>query len=670
MDDCRNCVEPSVAVLRGNGGADLFVFFEYPAQLRALLGARCRRPRRGCDVASLPLRDRDELSYHADVFYRSLLNAYEENGFASCRGGSLGAWHTAYHKSYRCTRAAALQWRHARRGDGRIVNQFPHGRALSLKDQLALRLAAMARLRGGAAQFDRVCPETYVLPAQLAAFRRRIEGVGDSDAAALWISKPYSRSKGKGITLWRGQAQLDELCAKVECSAQEKSVGAACADAVSVADAAAPRGRQAYVAMQIKKMQLDQAFTPELVVQHYVARPYLLDGLKFDLRLYVALTSVDFISLYIFPEGLARFCTSPYEAARDDMDNHFAHLTNSSLNVQSAQYALNTGVSAGEMATGSKRSFSSVLAALAAEGVDIELLWAEIGEVVKKAFVAFEVGLTAESRRMGCAEQRGFMLFGADIILEAREKGTPRPVLLEINAMPQIDAARPIDKLIKGTMLCDLLHLAGHRLPAPLVARFNERAALSPAERTAYDDEASAIASSPVAEVPTEPLGLPPPPRKPTASMPMPMPLAMPMPSLPMPSADTGRAAEESVPPTERSHRRLLAALTAVELEEHEAGLAAAEEVAGASLDAKRRCDCAAFVERLKEDHRRIGHWHRIFPVPSTTRIDAELFSTVAARRRYTALADAFEEAMVSDVDLAALHTIGDSLGSILDFEE
>jgi hypothetical protein len=137
-----------------------------------------------------------------------------------------------------------------------------------------------------------------------------------------------------------------------------------------------------------------------------------------------------------------------------------------------------------------------------------------------------------------------------------------------------------------------------------------------------------------------------------------------------MPSADTGRAAEESVPPTERSHRRLLAALTAVELEEHEAGLAAAEEVAGASLDAKRRCDCAAFVERLKEDHRRIGHWHRIFPVPSTTRIDAELFSTVAARRRYTALADAFEEAMVSDVDLAALHTIGDSLGSILDFEE
>lgn len=46
-----------------------------------------------------------------------------------------------------------------------------------------------------------------------------------------------------------------------------------------------------------------------MVVQRYIDNPLLLEGYKFDLRIYVVIVGTDNLHAFICDEGLARFCT-------------------------------------------------------------------------------------------------------------------------------------------------------------------------------------------------------------------------------------------------------------------------------------------------------------------------------------------------------------------------
>jgi len=84
-------------------------------------------------------------------------------------------------------------------------------------------------------------------------------------------------------------------------------------------------------------------------VSRYITNPLLINGLKFDLRVYVLITSLDPWRIYVYDEGLARFASEPYNAPNPSenasaasqgagKNNKFAHLTNYSINKKNDKY--------------------------------------------------------------------------------------------------------------------------------------------------------------------------------------------------------------------------------------------------------------------------------------------------------------------------------------------
>jgi tubulin polyglutamylase TTLL7 len=72
------------------------------------------------------------------------------------------------------------------------------------------------------------------------------------------------------------------------------------------------------------------------VAQEYISNPMLIEGHKFDLRVYVLLVSVDPITMYLYDDGLTRLCTEKYDKPTSgNLDNLFMHLTNYSINKHS-----------------------------------------------------------------------------------------------------------------------------------------------------------------------------------------------------------------------------------------------------------------------------------------------------------------------------------------------
>lgn len=85
------------------------------------------------------------------------------------------------------------------------------------------------------------------------------------------------------------------------------------------------------------------------VVQEYLNQPYLIDGLKFDMRVYVLVMSSEPLKIFMHKEGLVRFATQKYkplnlDSNKETLNNMFMHLTNYALNKDSTQFKQATSI--------------------------------------------------------------------------------------------------------------------------------------------------------------------------------------------------------------------------------------------------------------------------------------------------------------------------------------
>lgn len=71
------------------------------------------------------------------------------------------------------------------------------------------------------------------------------------------------------------------------------------------------QGRGIYLTRNVESRSLYnlELKNDKCVVQRYMHKPYLIDGLKFDLRIYVLVAGIDPLRIFVYEEGLGRFAT-------------------------------------------------------------------------------------------------------------------------------------------------------------------------------------------------------------------------------------------------------------------------------------------------------------------------------------------------------------------------
>ncbi|KAH9496123.1 Tubulin polyglutamylase ttll5 [Bulinus truncatus] len=278
------------------------------------------------------------------------------------------------------------------------INHFPRSYELTRKDRLFKNIQRMQQIKGFK-HFDFI-PPSYVLPGDYQDFCSSF--LKDKGP---YIVKPVASSRGRGVFLINhpDQVPLDE----------------------------------------------------NVIVSKYISSPLVIDGFKFDVRLYVTVTSYDPLVIYLYEEGLTRFATVKYEKNVKHLRNQCMHLTNYSVNKRSQDYVKNDDPEVEDY--GNKWSMGAMLRYLRSEGKDTAALMMRIEDVVIKTILSVESSVATACKMFQSFRGNCFELYGFDILLDENLK----PWVLEVNLSPSLACDSPLDLKIKTNMLCDLFSLAG-----------------------------------------------------------------------------------------------------------------------------------------------------------------------------------------------------------------
>ncbi|CAJ1427848.1 unnamed protein product [Effrenium voratum] len=282
------------------------------------------------------------------------------------------------------------------------MNHFVGMSSITRKNNLGRNLLRMRK------QFPkeyRFFPDTWILPTDMSDFKQQFNTVKKQ----TFIIKPDNGCQGKGIFLIR----------------------------------------------DVEKVPVD--FSSTHVAQRYINKPLLLDGYKFDVRLYVLVSGCDPLRIFLHRRGLVRLASEQYvEPTKGNLSEVMMHLTNYAINKSNPNFEENTDPD--DAQDGHKRSWEAVQEHLRQEGHDVDTLVLEIEDLIVKTLIAVQPSLSHFYHSCQPEELHNGMCFeilGFDVMLDQKLQ----PWLLEVNHAPSFATESELDRIVKEEVLRDSFSL-------------------------------------------------------------------------------------------------------------------------------------------------------------------------------------------------------------------
>ncbi|CAI2363824.1 unnamed protein product [Moneuplotes crassus] len=254
------------------------------------------------------------------------------------------------------------------------VNHFPGMYMITRKNQLCHHLKKLAKSLPEEYSFF---PESWALPTE----SYQLKAFSEQNPNCIYIVKPEGGAQGKGIYLTR---KINSLLNK-----------------------------------------------KKTVIQRYIEDPYLINGYKFDLRLYVLVTCLDPLKIFFYDDGLARFSTQQYSLDSinfNEKKNLMTHLTNYSI-VKNSYSDSDLGHSVPRYILDQcKKTLGYVLDKARLDGYDTDLLMKKIHDIIVKTIITIQPKLLHTYNVLQPRSKTHDMCFeilGFDILLEKGKNKSP-----------------------------------------------------------------------------------------------------------------------------------------------------------------------------------------------------------------------------------------------------
>ncbi|CAG2164026.1 unnamed protein product [Oppiella nova] len=303
--------------------------------------------------------------------------------------------------------------------DYQKVNHFPGSFHFGRKDKLWQNLRSMA-VKHGFEVFAHFHPPTFVLPHDWTQLKKYWI---NSAEELVFILKPPASARGEGIKIIKKFSEIPKPSARAKHKHNAKS---------------------------------------QYVVQKYITNPCLLyNETKFDLRVYVLITSIVPLRVYVYDDGLVRFASHKYSNdIQNNSDNQFMHLTNYSVNKNNLNYVLNHDING---QTGNKWTLKTLWRYLnhSCKGVDVDAIINSIEDMIIKTVISCEPFVAKLVKENVKSRYSCFELLGFDIMLD----NTYKPWLIEVNISPSLRSDSSLDSAVKSQLIKDMFNLIGHQIP-------------------------------------------------------------------------------------------------------------------------------------------------------------------------------------------------------------
>ena len=292
------------------------------------------------------------------------------------------------------------------------VNHFRNHYELTRKDLMVKNLKRMRRQleredRASEAQQYDFYPETYMLPNDYNMF---VEAFKRSPGIT-WIAKPVGKAQGRGIFLFNDIKDVKEW----------------------------KRANDSRNPSNMKKDE-DKDEVEIYVAQRYIENPYLVGGKKFDLRLYILVTSYMPLTIWQYRSGFARFSSTRFTMHKSGLGDIAMHLTNVAIQKTAPGYDRDAGCK------WDLRAMKQLM--LATHGLEqVNQLFHRMQLLMVRSCMSVQ--------KVMMQDKRCFELYGFDLMIDDKLK----PWLIEVNASPSLSADTAQDHALKVGMLQDMIDI-------------------------------------------------------------------------------------------------------------------------------------------------------------------------------------------------------------------